>query len=149
MTDTNYYRFYECNLECYKLKATKEFRCAKCELGAAKADSMTLGSLVNSPSGILTYNGISALNTTHNFTSAQIPSLANRDCNGEFTLFLNNDLYINVTTAIIVKSANTILQTLVYQRVGNYTTCDLTFSGNTVILTCSPAAVVRWIYRGI
>lgn len=147
--DPNNYRFYECNLDCYKLKAEKEFRCPKCYIGSAEINSLTYGTLVTTPSYIKIYNGYSALATTHNFTSTQIPSLANRDCNGEFTMFLNNDLYVNVTTAIIVKSANVILQTLVYQRVGNYTTVDMTFSGNTVTVTCSPAAVIRWVYRGM
>lgn len=149
MTDPNYYRKYECNLESYNIKALTCLRCPKCELGAAQVDSLSLSSLVNAPSGVTTYNGVFPLGTTHVFNSTNLPPLANRECNGELTLFLNNDLYINVTLAIIVKSANTILQALIYQKVGNYTTCDMTFSGNTITVTTSPSAVVRWIYRGI
>jgi hypothetical protein len=147
--DPNYYRKYECNLETYNLKAKTKLRCAKCELGEAHADSLTVSSLVISPSSVKTYNGLSPLGTTHTFTSAQLPPLLNRECNGEFTMYINNDLYVNVTLAIIVKSANTILQTLIYQRVGNFITVDMTFSGNTITVTCNPAAVCRWVYRGI
>ena len=147
--DPNYYRFYECNLDCYKLKAEKEFRCPKCILGAVEAQSLSTGSLTLSPSSVKTYNGFFPLGTTHTFTSTQLPPLANRECNGEMTLYLNNDLYVNVTLSVIVKSSGTILQVLVYQRVGNYTSVEMAISGNSVVLTCSPAATVRWIYRGI
>jgi hypothetical protein len=149
MSDPNYYRKYECNLETYNIKARTKLRCTSCELGAASADSMNCSTLLFSKGGISTYSGTSNLATSHAFTSTNLPPLGNRDCNGELTFYLNNDVYVSVSMGIVVKSNNTILQTLVYQRVGNFTTIDLSFSGNTVTLTASPAAVVRWVYRGI
>lgn len=128
------YRKYECNLETYYLKALKGFR----------APSLTL-----TPSDIFTYNGQFPLNTTHVFSPTNLPPLANTECNGEMTLYLNNGAYVNVSLAIIVKAAGTILQALVYQRVGNFTTLNMAISGNTVVLTCSPAGTVRWVYRGL
>lgn len=148
MTDPNFYRKYECNIECYKLKADKAFRCDKCLLGTVEADSVTTDMLAYT-GGIKNYTGSFALNTVHTITPALLPPLGNRECNGDITLYLNNDLYVNVTMGAIVKSAGAILQTLLYQRVGNFTSVTMTFSGNNVILTVSPAATCKWIYRGI
>jgi hypothetical protein len=149
MTDPNFYRFYECNLDCYKLKAEKEFRCPKCELGDATATSVTTNELILSPGYIHTYTGLSPLGTTHTITSTQLPLLANRSMNGDITFYLNNDVYVNVTMGAVVKAANTVLQTLLYQRVGNFTSVDFSTSGGNLVLTVSPAAEVRWVYRGI
>lgn len=148
MSDPNFYRKYECNIECPKLKATKKFRCAECSLGAATADSLTVGTF-NYSGGIKTYTGSSAFATVHTITPTQLPVLGNKECNGEISFYLNNDLYVNVTMACVVKSKNTILQTLIYQRVGNFTSVELTFSGNNLILTISPGGTCKWIYRGI
>jgi hypothetical protein len=149
MSDPNFYRKYECNIECYKMKASKKFRCATCELGDAQADSLTTSNLVLSPGLILTYTGLFPLSSTHVLTPTLLPVLGNRECNGEITLYMNNDIYVNVTMAAIVKAAGSILQTLVYQRVGNFTSIDVSFSGNNVTITINPAATCRWIYRGI
>jgi hypothetical protein len=150
MSDPNYYRFYECNLDCYKLKAEKEFRCPKCMLGEVTTDKVTSKEFVLSPSYIETHNGFFSMNTTHTFTPAELECLGSRNCSGELTLFLNNDVYASCTLCVVVKAGGVILQTLIYQRVGNYTSISLAASGNNnLILTCDPAAEVRWIFRGI
>jgi hypothetical protein len=149
MSDPNFYRKYECNIECYKMKASKKFRCATCELGDAQADSLTTEQLLLSPGFVSMYTGSFPIGTTHVITPALLPVLGNWSCNGEITLFLNNDIYVNVTMGVIVKATGNILQTLVYQRVGNLTSVEMTFSGNDVTITTSPATTCRWIYRGI
>jgi len=147
--DPNFYRKYECNIECYKLKADKCFRCDKCLLGTVEAESATVGSLAYA-SGIKTYSGsFDVLSTTHTLTPTILPVLGRQSCAGEITFYLNNTLYIGVSMAAIVKSGGAILQTLLYQRVGNFVSVVLSFSGNDVILTVSPAATCRWVYRGI
>lgn len=148
MSDPNFYRKYECNIECYKMKASKVFRCAKC-----KADDITTG-LLNAgefhlSSGVHVYSGSFPLSTTHTITPSMLPSLSNRECSGTIDIYLDNDLYVNVTMGTIVKAAGTILQTLVYQRVGNFASTNMSFSGNNVTITCSPAANCRWVFRGI
>lgn len=147
MSDPNFYREYDCNIECYKMKASKFFRCAKCELGAAKADSLEVAALKVGPTS--TYTGSSPFGTTHTITATELPLLANLQCNGEITFYLNNDLYVGVSMGAIVKSKGTILQTLLYQNVGNFTSVTLSFSGNSVILTVSPGATCKWIFCGI
>lgn len=149
MTDSNFYRKYECNIHCYKIKASKEFRCGKCEADELNADVLTTGKLCLTPGDICTYSGSFPMGTTHTITSTQLPLLANRQCNGSIEFYLNNDLYVNVTMGAIVKANNAILQTLVFQRIGNFTSVQMTPSGNTVVLTCNPQATVKWVFRGI
>lgn len=141
--DPNFYRKYECNIECYKLKADKCFRCEKCLLGSVEADSIMY------KGGVKTYSGNSSLNTVHTITSLELPVLGNVMCSGEITFYLNNDAYVNVTMGAIVKSNAAILQTLLYQRVGNFVSVEISFSGNNVLLTTSPASICYWVYRGI
>jgi hypothetical protein len=69
--------------------------------------------------------------------------------NGDLTLYINNNLYVNVTMGAVVKAGGTILQTIVYQRVGNFVSVDMTYSGNTIIVTTNPASAINWIFRGI
>jgi hypothetical protein len=148
MSDPNFYREYECNINCPKIKASKIFRCPDCRLGAVTADSLTADSISFS-GGIAMYTGSSPFGTTHTITPTQLPVLGNRQCNGEITFYLNNDLYVSVTMGAIVKSKNTILQTLLYQKIGNFTSVTLSFSGNNVILTINPGGTCKWVYRGI
>lgn len=145
--DPNFYREYDCNIECYKLKASKHLRCGKCTATSIDTDSISAD--VYDLSGVKLYSGSSPFGTTHTITSAQLPVLGNAQCNGDITFYLNNDLYVNVSMAVIVKSKGTILQTLLYQNVGNFTSVTLTFSGNNVILTVSPGATCKWVYKGI
>lgn len=150
MSDPNYYRFYECNLDCYKLKAEKEFRCPKCILGDVDADKVTTKEIVLKPSYIETYNGYFPLSTTHTFTSTELECLGETSCSGELTLFLNNGEYATTILSVVVKVAGVIIQNLIYQRVGNYTSVSMSSSNNDkVIVTCEPASEVRWIFRGI
>jgi hypothetical protein len=145
--DSNHYRFYECNINCYKFKALKELRCPKCILGEVEATSVETTTLTLN--GISMICGLFSLGTVHTITSAQLPLLANRSLNGEINFYLNNDVYVNFTMGAVVKAANTVLQTLIYQRVGNFTSVELTTSGGNLVLTVSPAAEVRWMFRGI
>lgn len=89
------------------------------------------------------------MSTSHTITPAKLPVLGNRECSGSIEFYLNNDVYVNVTMGAIVKAAGTILQTLVYQRLGNFTSVEMTFSGNDIVLTCSPQATCRWTFKGI
>lgn len=145
--DPNFYRFYECNLDCYKLKAEKEFRCPKCILGSVTASSIDTTSLTLN--GIHMICGSSPFGTTHTITPTELPLLNNRSMNGEISFYLNNDVYVNVTMGVVVKANGTILQTLVYQRVGNFISVQFTSSGNNLVLTINPGATMKWIYRGI
>lgn len=147
MSDPNFYRKYECNIECYKMKASKVFRCAKCELGEASATSVSTPSLTLDQ--IKFYTGSFPLGTTHTLTSSELPVLGNNDCTGELSFFLFNDRYVATVMAVVAKAKGVILQTLIYQRVGNYNTSALTFSGNTIILTTDPGSICKWMYRGI
>lgn len=139
MSDPCFYREHECNLSAPYVRGTK----------AVKAPVVQAGSLTMSTAGINFYSGSFPINATHTFTATEIPSLGLQSCNGELSLYLNNDAYVNVTMAVIVKAKGTILQALVYQRVGNFTSVDMTIAGNTVVLTVSPAATCKWIFRGI
>lgn len=149
MTDPNVYREYVSNIQCFKMKATKEFRCAKCEADELHADLLNVDKLCLTPGEVCMYSGSFSMNTTHTITSTELPLLANRQCSGSIEFYLNNDLYVNVTMGAIVKAGGSILQTLLYQRVGNFTSVDLASSGNTIILTCNPQATCRWVFRGI
>lgn len=144
MSDPNFYRFYESNLEAYKIKADKEFRCAKCELGEATATSLTTTSLTLG--GVSHYSGTSALSTTHTIS---VPAMSNRNCQGELTCYLKNDTYAAVVMTILVKAAGVVNYTLLYQNVGNFTSVGVSSSGNNVVLTCSPIATLTWVFRGI
>lgn len=149
MSDPNFYRFYESNISCYKMKASKEFRCAKGEADELHAGTLNADELCLSSGGVCMYSGTFPFSTTHTITPTMLPLLANRQCSGTIEFYLNNDLYVNVTMGAIVKAGDSILQTIVYQRIGNFTTADMTFSGNNVTLTCSPAATCKWVFRGI
>lgn len=149
MSDPNFYRKYECNIHCYKMKASKEFRCAKCEADELHAGTLEVDKLCLTPGNVCMYSGTFPMSTTHTITSTELPLLANRECNGSIEFYLNNDLYVNVTMGAIVKAGGSILQTLLYQRIGNFTSVEMTYSGNDVVLTCNPQATCKWVFRGI
>lgn len=148
MSDPNFYREYECNIECPKLKASKQLRCGKCTATSIEAGSVSAGTYTFT-NGIKFYTGSLPFGTVHTITPSALPPLGATECAGEMTFYLNNDLYVNVTMGAVVKSRGVMLQTLLYQRVGNFTSVELTFSGNNVILTISPGGTCKWIYRGI
>jgi hypothetical protein len=149
MTDPNLYRKYECNIHCYKMKASKEFRCAKCEADELHAGVLDVDKLCLTPGDVCMYSGSFPMGTTHTITPTQLTVLSNRQCSGSIEFYLNNDVYVNLTMGGVVKASNTILQTLVYQRIGNFTSVELTSSGNNLVLTCNPQATCRWTFRGI
>lgn len=149
-SDYNVYRAFNANISCPKLKATKEFRCPNCMITSATIDDLTISdSLAFSDTGVKFYSGSFAMSTTHTFTSAELPCLGEEYCNGELSLYLNNDVYANVTMAAIVRAASTNVQALIYQRVGNFTSVEMTISGNDVVVTCSPQATCKWLFRGV
>jgi hypothetical protein len=91
----------------------------------------------------------STLKTIHTISQTELSLLANSSMNGDLTLYINNNLYVNVTMGAVVKAGGTILQTLIYQRVGNFISVDMTYSGNTISITTNPASTINWIFRGI
>lgn len=149
MSDPNFYRKYECNIDCYKLKATKNLRCTECSLGDATADSLSVSKLYMQPGNVLTYSGSSSIKGTHTITSSVLPVLANTSCNGHITFYLNNDLYVGVAMGVILKSKGTILQTIVYQKISNFTFIGMQISGSNVQLITIPNSEIKWVYTGI
>lgn len=149
MSDENAYRRYECNIQCYKMKASKEFRCAKCEAAELYAGKLEVDKLCLMPGNICMYSGSFPMGITHTISQNELPLLANRQCSGSIEFYLNNDLYVNLTMGAVVKAGGVILQTLLYQRVGNFTSVELNPSGNSIVLTCNPQGTCRWVFRGI
>lgn len=150
MTDYNVYREYECNISCPKMRAKKEFRCPKCYLGDTEIERLSVSDHITfQDSNIKMFSGSFPTSTTHTFTPTQLPCLGESECNGELSLYLNNDVYANVTMAAIVRAKSTTIQALIYQRVGNFTSVEMTISGDNVVVTCSPQAKCNWIFRGV
>jgi hypothetical protein len=149
-SDPNVYRQYECNIYCPKIKAFKEFRCPNCMMTSATIDNLTISdSLAFSDTGVKFYSGSFPISTTHTFTSTELPGLGETSCNGELSLYLNNDVYANVTLMVIVRASSTTVQSLIYQRIGNFTSVEATISGNNVVITCNPQATCKWLFRGV
>lgn len=139
--DSNY-RWYNCNIQAPKIK---------CEsLNATTANFTSFGS-----NGIHMYSGYKAASTTHIFTSADIPELANSSMTGELTLYLVNTAgnVSNVTMTAITRANNKFPAngTVAYQRVGNFTSVEFATSdaNKTITFTISPAAECTWIFRGV
>lgn len=182
MSDPNFYRFYECNLQCPKMKAramradsllassinTNDLETQSLTTTNLDATTITTGSInstaisgeldvtkieaneiCSAPGDVCFFSGSSELASTHTITSSQLPKLANPNLSGTLTLFVQNDVYINTTMAAVVKVQGTISKTLVYQRVGNYNSVDMTSSGNSLVITTSPASRLRWIFMGV
>jgi hypothetical protein len=150
MSDPNVYRVYECNISCPKIKGAKELRCPKCQFDAATITDLTISnSLLFSDNGVQMISGSFPTSTTHTFTSTELPCLGEASCNGELSLYLNNDIYANVTMAAIVRAKSVTLQALIYQRVGNFTSVEMAISGNNIVVTCSPQATCKWLFRGV
>ena len=133
------FRYYNCNLQAPKMK------CSKLDV-----DETTTGHL--SPSGLCVDNGYKSLSTTHTFTSTDIPCLANSNASGELTLYFKNNKLerANVTLIIIRKTAGVIVDYGWYQRIGNMDAVDITAPSSTsIVATVSPAAEMRWFFRGV
>lgn len=149
-SDYNVYRKFNANISCPKLKATKEFRCPQCYLGEVEVETLSVtGHLAFHDSNIKMYSGSFPMSTTHTLTPTQLPCLGESSCNGELSLYLNNDVYANVTMAAIVRASSTTIQALIYQRVGNFTSVEMAISGNNIVVTCNPQAKCNWIFRGV
>lgn len=182
MSDPNFYRYYDCNIQCPKMKArtmradtllassidATDIESQSLTTNTLEATTITAGSIntdaisgdlaidkleadeiCSTPGDVCFYSGSSALASTHTITSSQLPKLANPNLSGTMTLFVQNDVYINTTMAAVVKVQGTISKTLVYQRVGNYSSVDMTSSGNNLVITTSPASRLRWIFMGV
>lgn len=136
------YRWYNCNLQAPRIKCD--------QVDATTANFTTFG-----PNGIRMYSGIKSSSTTHTFTSADIPELANTTMTGELTLYLTNKEanVSNVTMTAITKANSTFPTggTVLYQRVGNFTSVEFTTSdaNKSITFTISPAAACTWIFRGV
>jgi hypothetical protein len=100
--------------------------------------------------------GYKSLNTTHTFTSTDIPALADNIVSGELTLYLQNpgSNKVNVTLCLLARAGGS-GTAVIYQKVGNYaatggvTLDSQTFSntGN-LVFTYNPFAECRWVFRG-
>lgn len=181
MSDPNFYRYYDCNIQCPKMKArtmradtllassidATDIESQSLTTTNLDATSITTGSInatsgdltankieateiCSSPADVCFFSGTSALATTHTITSTQLPHLTNARMSGSLTFYLENDVYINTSMAAIVKTRGTIVQVIIYQRIGNYTTVEIASSGNNqIIITTNPASQLRWIFMGV
>ena len=148
-SDPRFYREHECNLSAPYLRGVRGINTPSLTATTVEATNLTVnGSLTLAGTGIKSYSGSFPLSTTHTFTSTQLPPLGTESCNGELTLYLNNDAYVNVTMAVITRAKGVTQQALIYQKVGNFATVQSSLSGNNVIFTVSPAATCSWIFRG-
>jgi hypothetical protein len=130
------YRYYNCNIECPKLKS-KVFQ----------ADSAEFTTW--SPSGIFMENG----SVPYGSILTIAPSaLTQKNCTGELTLYLKNDTS-NVTELvmlIVTKANNVITQALPYQTVGTLNSVVISIPNTTsIVATISPACDCSWIWRGL
>jgi hypothetical protein len=148
MSDPCFYREYESNLSAPYVRGTKALKAPTVQATTVNATSLNANSLTLADSGIEFYSGSFPNSATHTFTSTQIPSLASDSCNGELSLYLNNDAYVGVAMAVVVRAKNVTLQNLLYQKVGNFTSIEASISGNDLVFTVSPAATCSWFFRG-
>jgi hypothetical protein len=148
MSDPCFYREHECNISAPYVRGTKAVKAPVVQATTVNATNVNTDSLTFSDTGVQFYTGTFPLGTTHTFTATQIPSLASQSCNGELSLYLNNDVYVNVTMAVITRAKGVTQQALIYQNVGNFTSVVSSISGNNVDFTVSPAATCSWIFRG-
>ena len=148
-SDPRFYREYECNLSAPYVRGTRGVIAPFVKATSVQADSLTANSFTLGDSGIKFYSGTFPLSTTHTFTSAQLPPLGNQSCNGELTLYFNNDAYVQVAMAALTRAKGVTLQALIYQNVGNFVSVSAAISGANVVVTVSPAATCSWVFRGI
>jgi hypothetical protein len=131
------YRYYNCNLQCPKL-ITKEFQATTASFNQWQ------------PSGIGFENGFLDYNTTFNIAPNALQQ--STSC-GELTLYMKNTIGTQLAAVLMIivsKTGGTITQALPYQTVSNFGALNVAILNNTTIqVTCSPAALCRWIWRGI
>ena len=148
MSDPCFYREHECNLSAPYIRGTKAVKTPLVSATTVNATNVNASSLTFSGAGVQFYTGSFPLSTTHTFTPTQLPFLANQSCNGELSLYLNNDAYAAVVMAVIVRTKGTTLQNLIYQNVGNFTSVTSSISSGNAVFTVSPAATCSWVFRG-
>lgn len=149
MADPNFYREYDCNISCPKCRC-QTARVGKLIAQDVSSDTISVAdSITFTDCNVVMYTGKFALANTFTFTSTQLPALGKSNANGELTLYLSNDIYANVSMAAFVRAKSTNVQALIYQRVGNFVSVNMTYTNNTIVVTCSPAATCNWLYRGI
>lgn len=131
------YRYYNSNIQCPNIKTEK--------LTCKQADIASLGNTVS------TLNGAMPLSSRFIIDSVEFPILSQKNIAGELTLYLKNDALnvCNVSTSILIKTNNVITNADFYQKVGNFIVQTITISGNTLVVTVSPAASLYWVFRGI
>ena len=131
------YRYLNCNLQTPNMKT-----------GKLTATSVDIESLSND---LFTSHGIFLFGSSFTFSSSVIPALSQRNCSGELTLYIkNNSLNVaNVTTIILIKTNNTLTNADFYQRVGNLASLTTAIVSNNLVVTISPGATCRWVFRGI
>ena len=136
MSDPCFYREHECNLSAPYIRGKKAVKTPRVE-----CKSIYIGDLK-----IMT--GDFPLSTTHTLTPTQLPCLGEKQCNGELSLYLNNEEYVNVTMAVVVRAKYATLQALVYQRVGNFVTVDAKIVDDNIVIATSPASTCTWVFQG-
>lgn len=141
MSDPLFYRDYECNLSAPFIKGTKAVKTPSLQATDVSTTTFSLA-------GVKFYTGTFANATTFTFTSTQLPPMANQQCNGEISLYFNNDAYVHVSMAVLLRAKGANQQALIYQNVGNLTSVATTVNTNSVVFTISPAATCSWIFRG-
>ena len=131
------YRYLNCNLQTPNMKT-----------GKLTATSVDIESLSND---LYTSHGIFLFGNSFTFSSAVIPALSQRNVSGELTLYIKNDSLnvANVTTIILIKTNNTLTNADFYQRVGNLASLTTAIVSNNLVVTISPGATCRWVFRGI
>lgn len=149
MSDPRFYREHECNLSAPYLRGVRGVITPSLSATSVEATNLTVnGALTLAGTGIKSYSGSFPLSTTHTFTSTQLPPLGTESCNGELTLYFNNDAYVHVTMAVITRAKGVTQQALIYQNVGNLTSVASSIVSGNVRFTVSPAATCSWIFRG-
>lgn len=133
------YRWYNCNLQAPHIKCRNLY-----------ADSVNMNNSTDTSSGIVTNTGFKRMSTTHTFTTTDIPHLSNAGLAGEFTCYMQNHSSDRMSTAMAgLTKVNNKTVCNIYQRLGNFTTItSTTTNADSFIVTVSPPADCRWIFRG-
>lgn len=131
------YRYYNSNIQCPNLKTE-----------TLTVNYLNPGSLSND---LLVSHGIFLFGTSFTFNSSVLSALSQRNLSGELTLYIKNDALdvANVTTIILIKTANVLTNADFYQRVGNLTSLTTAIVSNNLVVSISPGATCRWVFRGI
>lgn len=131
------YRYYNCNLQCPNLIT-----------GDLQASTLTYSTLT--PSEIGFENGFIDYANTFNIAPAALQQTTSV---GELTLYVRNTIgtqLAGIMMILVTKTGGTITQALPYQTNSNFTVLNVAILNNTTIqVTVQPAAICRWVWRGI